>query len=80
MNLKKLLKEVAPGQVPAAGVIDTQDLSDPLIASLIQKKLALQQQMQRQIAAIDAQIANRQKTNGKTQGKPSVGGNNVPGM
>ena len=88
MKFSKSLREAAPlapgqtpGQVPAPGTIDTQDLSDPLIASLTQKKVTLQKQMQNQIAAIDAQIANRQRTNGKnTQGKPPVGGNNVPGM
>lgn len=57
--------------------IDAQDMSDPVIAQLTQKKVNLQQQMAKQIAAIDRQIAARQKANNKS-GKLIQSG--VPGM
>ena len=79
MKFNKSLKEAVSninGQQPQT--VDNNDLSDPVIAQLTQKKIMLQQQMQKQIAAIDVQIAKRQQMNNVK--KPVTTNSNVPGI
>lgn len=73
MKFNKTINELQ--QQPQA--IDTQDMADPVIAQLTQKKVNLQQQMGKQLEAIDKQIAARQKANNKGATNPQGG---VPGM
>jgi hypothetical protein len=74
MKFDNTLSEAGQQQAPA---IDTQDMTDPVIAQLTQKKVNLQQQMAKQIEQIDKQIAARQKANNKSATNPQGG---VPGM
>lgn len=74
MKLNKVISENGGVQQQA---IDSNDMADPQIAQLTQKKMNLQKQMAKQIEQIDKQIAQKQLANNKGQTNPQGG---IPGL